>query len=163
MADYQNLVTSNPITDVPPATPDTEVVWFDGSDYYIRSEAGVDACISCGSSGGNLSAMINDLETVNLVANVNNLALTTQSGYRFTGGSNDISGVVAPSPAGDRMIMIVNRTPGNVKLLHDDAGSLAANRFFCPSETDYHIKKGATCLLAYVISDQRWQVLGTTH
>lgn len=51
MSDYQNLVTSDPITTTPPATPDTEVVWFDGVNYYIRSESGVDTCISCGSSG----------------------------------------------------------------------------------------------------------------
>ena len=93
MADYQNLVTSNPITDVPPATPDTEVVWFDGSDYYIRSEAGVDKCISCGSTGtevilldktsstpqGNTNLTLNDT-WINVLATYSKIRITAVRG-----------------------------------------------------------------------------------
>ncbi len=96
-----------------------------------------------------------------LVANTDNwnpTGLETASVIRAsTDASRNLTGLVAPSD--DRLMILANIGAFDLVLVHD-ATSTAANRFYCPSDTDVTLTENAWTWLLYDLASARWRVLG---
>lgn len=72
------------------------------------------------------------------------------SNYGFTGFAGGVNG---------KMLMIFNNTTQDMRLRHDDNGSIAANRIWCDNHTDLTIRRGGGCILMYSAIKSRWVVV----
>ena len=72
----------------------------------------------------------------------------------------DISGLDATDAVQGTEIRIINSGANNINLLHQDALSLAANRFSGPNEADLIIRKSGSVVLMYTGATRGWQVTG---
>jgi hypothetical protein len=76
-----------------------------------------------------------------------------------TDASRNLTGIVAP--AAPRAIALANVGAFDLVLKHD-VTSTAANRFFCPNDTDVTLQKDSAVILAYDATSDRWRVVGGT-
>jgi hypothetical protein len=75
------------------------------------------------------------------------------------GGANkNLTGIVAPSPAAARLLLLQNVGAGSIVLKHD-VTSTAANRFLCPNSADYSLTPNSSAFLLYDTASARWRVL----
>lgn len=58
----------------------------------------------------------------------------------------------------NRYVTLLNNSGGTLTLAHLNAGSLAANRFFCPGAIDLVIAIGSAAALWYDVADGHWHV-----
>ena len=102
--------------------------------------------------------------TVNVVANVNNLSINASDGsgqqsmvklVNSTGGSLNITGIVAPDDEGQFVFMQSSLTSdAAIVLKHLDGASDAANQFNFASGADVTIPRGGRCPVVYL--DGKW-------
>jgi hypothetical protein len=76
-----------------------------------------------------------------------------------TGGSWNLTGIVAPTSLTSRVLWLVNLTSNTITLKNDQT-STAANRFFTPGAADYVLTQQKAVLIRYSNTDSRWIVLG---
>ena len=98
-----------------------------------------------------------------LVANTNNWSptgLATCNVIRIdVSMAIDLTGIVA-QPSGT-MICLYNQTATHtVSILHDNANSTAANRFYCPGAATYSLTTFQSVWLRYDGTQSRWTVFG---
>ena len=96
-----------------------------------------------------------------LVANTDNWSptgLSTADVIRVsTDASRNLTGIVAPASAW--AIVLENVGSFDLVLKHN-VTSTAANRFFCPNDSDVTLQKDSTVLLVYDLTSLRWRVIG---
>lgn len=71
-----------------------------------------------------------------------------------------LTGLAAPTDPG-KLLIIPNIGNRNLFLQHDDAGSVAANRFYCPNGQRYALRPFEATWLWYDNISLRWQVIAT--
>ena len=73
----------------------------------------------------------------------------------------DFTGFVAPPAGVTRVIYIVNiTTTGNkIKLIDNDAGSVAGNRMILPGNSDYDLNENGSAILIYDHTSARWRAV----
>lgn len=96
---------------------------------------------------------------------INDYALGDKSVLRFTGASNvQLSSIVAPSPAFNKVVWIINDLTGGATLTIKDASAAlgtAANRILTGTAGDYTaiVVPKVGCLV-YDTTSQRWRLFG---
>jgi hypothetical protein len=104
---------------------------------------------------------------INLANGVNNnisLGTNPSSFYRITGptAAFSISGIIPVTTADGQVITLENTTAQNFTITHD-AVSTAANRIYCPGNTNFNLSgQYSTITLTYNASQTRWIVIGST-
>lgn len=79
-------------------------------------------------------------------------------------GSVDLTGIVAPSPAANRLLYIQNVGGNPLVLKNQDANSSAANRFLLPGGVDLTLAgNGVGATLLYDTASSRWRCVGHTN
>lgn len=122
---------------------------FGGLTYVPTSDGGSGASneITYNSSFGTIN---------NFVAATNIIAFTTNN-------SNEITGMVAPSPAYARQVTIVNdfSSNGNIQIDNESTSSTAANRFdfSVGYQSYYEIPYKGSATFVYSPTDARWKLL----
>lgn len=74
-----------------------------------------------------------------------------------TDASRNLTGIVAP--ASTRTVILENVGAFDLVLKHD-VTSTAANRFYCPNDTDLTLQKDSAVVLVYDLTSTRWRVVG---
>ena len=105
-------------------------------------------------------------ETTTVTGTVNDHAMSTASTVpitflRFT----NALGATLTSLAGgvaNRIVVLVNTGANAVALNHEDAASVAANRFVFPGATNQGFNTDAACILIYDGGTSRWRMIGRT-
>lgn len=96
-----------------------------------------------------------------LTANTDNwnpTGLSTASVIRAsTDASRNLTGITAPSD--DRLLILANIGAQDLVLKHD-VTSTAANRFYCPDNSDVTLGANTWTWLLYDLTSARWRVLG---
>lgn len=117
--------------------------------------------------GGDIADIFryDNLATESVGGAMNNVALGLVDQWRFDGASAVISGVVAPTPATGRELVIENATPVGggvtVTLLHESTLSSTINRFHIPpglTGSQVVLRPLETARFRYIIS--RWKLVG---
>lgn len=117
--------------------------------------------------GGDIADIFryDNLATESVGGAMNNVALGLVDQWRFDGSSAVISGVVAPTPATGRELVIENATPVGggvtVTLLHESTLSSTINRFHIPpglTGSQVVLRPLETARFRYIIS--RWKLVG---
>ena len=74
---------------------------------------------------------------------------------------SDFTGFAAPPVGVTRVMYLVNvTTTGNkIKLINNDAGSVAANRMILPDNSDYDLKENGSAILIYDHTSARWRAV----
>jgi len=88
--------------------------------------------------------------------------INTALGVRIemTAGKVDLTGIVAPAPPYNKVIYIMNADPTEeLKIKSNNGGSAVANRFLCPEDKDYKIKKLGGCTAIYDIVGSKWMIM----
>jgi hypothetical protein len=92
--------------------------------------------------------------------NWNPTSLATASIIRAsTDASRNLTGIVAPAAA--KLLVLENIGAFDLVIKHD-VTSTAANRFYCPNDTDVTLQKDASIVLQYDMTSARWRVVGGT-
>lgn len=115
---------------------------------------------------GDLAQSLPVQEADTLTGTVNNYALSDIDAVNIVRfmltGDVIFTGVVAPSPARSKLLLIENADDSDVlKIQHDDGGSLAANRILCPDNTEYVIKKNGAVTISYDPVSSRWRTVSS--
>lgn len=96
-----------------------------------------------------------------LVANTDDWAPTgiaTAGVVRLsTDASRNLTGIVAPSDA--KSLLLVNIGSHDLVIKHD-VTSTAANRFYCPNNTDVTLRQNGWVECWYDTTSARWRVMG---
>ena len=103
--------------------------------------------------------MITPTSISSATANYNPPGLATASVIRMstTGANQNLSGIQAPSPARNQIILLFNvGASGNIGLQNNNAGSLAANRFYISGNTN--LAPGGGCTLFYDTVTSGWRI-----
>lgn len=109
-----------------------------------------------------------NLKSIDITAKTNNYndtAFKSLSGWRIdlSAGKQDLTGIVN-TVGGTQAKIIFNDSIGgaenNLKLKHEDASSLAANRFALPEATDFDLFPGDGYWIIYDTVRSRWIVFG---
>lgn len=114
-----------------------------------------------GSAGsGSWADIWDDLQGITITTDTNNLALTSQSGWRIVSSSDfDLTGIAQPSPIETTLRALVNTGPNKIKLKNQSTNSLAANRFILPNNSDLELKQDTAIQIIYDTISNRWRVL----
>lgn len=85
---------------------------------------------------------------------------TTVLRVTLDGADRDLTGIVPPSPAYPKKLTIINADTGKkIKVMHNDGGSVAANRFFLTDNGDFDILKNGANDFVYDPTSSRWRVI----
>ena len=87
------------------------------------------------------------------------ISALTKSVVRLTGATlTSIAGI--PSASGERLLILINTTPGAVTIRNDNTAATAANRIRTGTGADISLAVDASLLLLYNPTASRWQVIG---
>jgi hypothetical protein len=109
------------------------------------------------------AASLTTISPAQLTANTddwNPTGLSTASVIRVsTDASRNLTGIVAPATT---WALVLENVGGFDLVLKHDVTSTAANRFYCPNDTDVTLQKDSSVFLAYDLTSSRWRVIGGT-
>lgn len=112
---------------------------------------------------GGLASDMTTITPTQLAANTDNwnpTGLSTATVIRAsTDASRNLTGIVAPATSW--ALLLENVGAFDLVLKHD-VTSTAANRFYCPNDTDLTLQKDTSVLLGYDTTSSRWRVIGGT-
>lgn len=74
-----------------------------------------------------------------------------------TDASRNLTGIVAPTA--ERLLILENVGAFDLVIKHN-VTSTAANRFYCPNDTDVTLQKDSSIILVYDLTSARWRVVG---
>lgn len=116
---------------------------------------------------GSLSSNLTQVqENDTLSGTVNDYALvdiSTAAVARFdvSGANVNLTGIVPPNPITSKELVIVNADDTkSIGLKHNDAGSNAINRFLCPNNQEYLLKRNSGVRIQYDVVSMRWRIAG---
>lgn len=93
-------------------------------------------------------------------ANVDNYNPTNGVVARLNPSTNiNLTGIVANGASNGRILIIQNASANIVTIKHD-VTSTAANRFYCPGNTDYSLTARKCVMAVYDFNNQRWHLAG---
>ena len=75
---------------------------------------------------------------------------------------HEITGFAAGSAWEEKKIININ-VMDKIKIKHNNASSVAANRVLCPETKDYELKDNCIMTLVYDADDARWRIEGYRH
>lgn len=110
-------------------------------------------------------ALPSDISPAQLTADQNDwnpTDLATASVVRFsTNALRNLTGL--QGGADGRIILLANVGSFRLHLKHENASSVAANRFACPAETDFIVGENNLALLVYDSTSSRWRIVGRAN
>ncbi len=78
----------------------------------------------------------------------------------LSGGDVDLTGIVAPSPSENKILLIENADTSDIlKIQHNDGGSTAANRFLCPDNSEFQVTRNSAVSISYDPTSSRWRLV----
>ena len=104
-------------------------------------------------------------ENVNWNSTQNNFALADLDSANvlrvtMSGGDQELTGIVAPSPAYAKQLTLTNADGSDtLKIQNNDGGSSAANRFRCPDNGEYQMKRNSAVNIVYDPTSSRWRII----
>lgn len=75
-----------------------------------------------------------------------------------TDASRNLTGMLPPDPVNEAIKIIANVGSFDLVLKHDQT-STAANRFLCPDNSDYTVKRNSSVTVIYDTTSSRWRVV----
>lgn len=145
-----------------------------GSDQFVVGVAGNQVIIvsqfqaSFGEGLQNQGGLsqTSSLSPTAITGTQNDYTPTSWNGARFgvrqdLTGNAILTGLAATSTGHLALLTNINTGAFTLTLNHQDAGSIAANRFFCPNKVSFVLAPGEAVWLQYDGTSACWRVLGT--
>jgi hypothetical protein len=104
--------------------------------------------------GSNLTGNTNDLDVATIIATLYRIENTTA-------GPIDLTGLDATGSANGRVVILHNIGAQNIVIKHQNAGSLAPNRFDLPGGADILLAQKGVATFAYDTADSFWKLVST--
>lgn len=99
---------------------------------------------------------------LDIIATTHDLPLVSNDGWRITlsGGGQNLTGIVAPSPVRFDMRFILNAdTVSGLQVINEGAASVAENRFILPNGNNDNLDPNGVLVVWYDIVSLRWRIL----
>jgi hypothetical protein len=98
-------------------------------------------------------------QAVSLTANTDNFAVNSTTRVLRIGSNNNYNLTGLTGGAAGRRLTLLNVSAFTITLTHD-ATSTAANRFFCPNNTNVAVRQNGSAEIIYDSTSSRWRVIG---